>query len=109
MTYAGARGHVLDSASAQALGRAHRVLVGQRALDDVRDDLHIGVAMRTETALRLYAVVVQNAKHAELLSACRPLGKRKVETRREPVGLVPARSLNVCRVAKPRGVRFRFE
>eukprot|EP00965_Chrysotila_dentata_P018585 618846-Pleurochrysis_carterae.AAC.2 len=61
---AGARSHELDRSAAKRLTRAHRVLVCQRAVDDVCDDLHVAVWVSTKATLALHEVVVHHAEHA---------------------------------------------
>ena len=91
VTHAATRGHELHRAASEGLGGAHRILVGQGTLHDVRADLHVLVAVRPEPALWLDEVVIHHAKHAELaVLVVVVLGEGEVETALEPIGVRPS-------------------
>ncbi len=50
MLHARAGGHVLHVAGADHAPVAHRILVLQRAAQDVGDDFHVAMRMRSEAA-----------------------------------------------------------
>ena len=52
MRDAGARAHALHVAGADHRARAHAVLVRERALEHVGDDLHVAVPVRAEALRR---------------------------------------------------------
>ena len=62
---AGARRHALHVARADHGARAQAVLVLERAVEHVGDDLHVAVAVRAEAGARLHAVFVDHAQRAE--------------------------------------------
>jgi Arc/MetJ family transcription regulator len=69
--HAGAGAHALhvagqDDAGVCAAGRAvaHAVLVRQRAVEHITDDLHVAMAVRAEAGARRDAVVVDDAQVA---------------------------------------------
>jgi hypothetical protein len=63
--HAGARAHALHVARADDRAGAHRVAVLEPALEHIRDDLHVLVAVRAEALLGLHAVFVDHAQRAE--------------------------------------------
>ena len=65
VAHAGAGGHHLHVAGADHRSRAEAVLVLQRALEDIGNDLHVAMAMRREAAAGRDAVLVDHAQRAE--------------------------------------------
>ena len=65
MLHAGASGHVLHVTRLDDAAIAHRILVLQRAAQDVGDDLHVAVRMLAETHARHHKIVVDDAQAAE--------------------------------------------
>ena len=65
MLHAGAGGHVLNLARADDAAIAHRILVLQRAAEDVGDDFHVPMRMRSETHPRHDEIIVDDAQAAE--------------------------------------------
>src|SRR5437762_13951048 len=63
--HAGAGAHALDVARADDRARPHVVLVLERALEDVGEDLHVPVAVRGEALTRLDTVLVDDAQPTE--------------------------------------------
>ena len=63
--HSGAGGHVLHLARADHTPVAHRVLVLQRAAEDVSDNLHVPMRMRSETHPRHDEIIVDDAQAAE--------------------------------------------
>src|SRR5690348_11946927 len=63
--HATARRHPLHVARPDRRAVAHRVLVSERALEHVADDLHVAVAVRAEAAPGLHAILVDDAQRAE--------------------------------------------
>src|SRR5205814_1719684 len=63
--YAGAGGHVLHFARADHAPVAHRVLVLQRAAEDIGNDFHVAMGMRAETLARHHEIIVDDAQGAE--------------------------------------------
>src|SRR5262249_51269551 len=61
----GARAHELDLAGTDDAAAARAVLVLERALEDVGEDLHVAMAVRAETGSSLDAIVVDHAQRAE--------------------------------------------
>jgi hypothetical protein len=62
---AGARAHALHVARPDHGAVAHRILVRQRALEDVADDFHVAVAVGAEALARLDAVFVDDTQRPE--------------------------------------------
>jgi hypothetical protein len=62
---AGARGHDLHVVGADDRTGADAVLVLERTLQHVRQDLHVAVAVRPESLSRLDAVLVDDAQRTE--------------------------------------------
>src|SRR5947209_6316078 len=58
VAHARSRAHALHVAGNDGRAVADRVLVPQRALEHVSDDLHVAVAMGAEPGARLHAVFV---------------------------------------------------
>src|SRR5262249_10481559 len=82
---AGARGHALDVAGADGGTVAHAVLVGDGAVEDVGDDLHVAVGMRAEALAGGDAVVVDDAQGAKThVRGVVVVGEREREARVEP-------------------------
>src|SRR5690606_16807786 len=71
MGHAGAGGHNLDVASFGSAGVPQAVLMRDRALTDISDDLHVAMRMRRETRLRRDGVVVPDPQLA-------PIGARRI-------------------------------
>src|SRR5207244_3498909 len=63
--HARAGGHVLHLARTDHASVAHRILVLQCAAEDVGDDFHVAMRMRSETLSRHYEIVVDDAQAAE--------------------------------------------
>ena len=62
---AGARRHALHIARADDRARADAVFVLQRAVEDIRDNLHVAMAMSVEAAARAHPVFVDHAQRTE--------------------------------------------
>src|ERR1044072_186086 len=62
--HAATRAHPLHVSGDNGRAVAHGVLVAERALEDVAQDLHVAVAMGAETRAGLYAVLVSDARGA---------------------------------------------
>src|SRR2546429_616760 len=84
--YAGAGGHVLHFARADHAPVAHRVLVLQRAAEDVSDDLHVAMGMRAETLARHDQIIVDDAQAAE----ADPLRVKIIRETESVIGVQPA-------------------
>ena len=65
MLHARAGGHVLHFARADHAAVAHRILVLQRAAEDVGYDFHVAMRMRSETLSRHHEIIVDDAQAAE--------------------------------------------
>src|SRR5258706_3013351 len=61
----GAGGHVLHIPGTDHAAVAHRILVLQRAAEDVGDDFHVAMRMLSKTHARHYQVVIDDAQAAE--------------------------------------------
>jgi hypothetical protein len=86
MQDAGAGRHDLDVADLGAAAVAQVVLVADRALAHVGDDLHVAVAVAVEAAPRLDRVVVPDQQRAETHSRRVVIvGEAEVIARRQPV------------------------
>ena len=59
-----ASGQPLDIARADRRAVAHRILVSQRPVEHVTDDLHVAVTVGAEALSRLHAVLVDDAQRA---------------------------------------------
>ena len=64
MLHAGTGGHVLKFARADDAAVAHRILVLDRAAQDVADDFHVAMRMRAEAHAGHHEVVVDDAQAA---------------------------------------------
>src|SRR5215469_10713805 len=64
--YAAARAHALDVARTDRRAGADGVLVGQRSLEHVADDLHVPVTVRAEALAGLHPILVDHPQGAEL-------------------------------------------
>src|SRR5438552_13894887 len=85
---AGAGGHALHFAGADDGAGPQAVLVLERALDDVRDDLHVAVAVGGEAAARLYPILVHDAQAAEAhVARVEVVGEGEGVAAREPAEL----------------------
>lgn len=62
---AGARRHALHVAGSDHRAVAHRVAVLERAIEHVRDNLHVTMAVRAEAAARLHAILVEDTERAK--------------------------------------------
>src|ERR1700741_2355227 len=62
---AGAGAHALPFARFDFRAGAHGVAVGERALEHVRDDLHVAVRVLAESNARLHAIFIDDAQGAE--------------------------------------------
>src|SRR5450759_4037884 len=89
------RAHALHVAGTDHRAVAHAVLVLERALEDVGDDLHVAVAMGAEALARLHDVLVDHAQAAKpnVLRVV-VIGKRKRVVAVEPavVGMAAFRA-----------------
>ena len=65
VAHAGAGAHALDVARPDDRAGAHAVLVLERALEHVGDDLHVAVRVGAEPAARRDAIFVDHAQRAE--------------------------------------------
>src|SRR6185503_19003261 len=63
--HAAAGAHALHVARDDGRAVAHRILVAERALEHVADDLHVTVAVRAEARARLHAILVDDAQRTE--------------------------------------------
>ena len=86
MADAGAGAHHLDVAGLGAALVAEAVLMGDRALSDIGDDLHIGMRMRRKPGLRCDLVVVPYPERAP----AHPLRVLVIGEREMVSGLEPA-------------------
>src|SRR5206468_12294286 len=85
---AGAGGHALHLAGVDDGPGPQAVLVLERALDDVGDDLHVAVAMGGEACARLHPVLVDDAQAAEAhVARVEVVGEREGVAAREPAEL----------------------
>ena len=65
MTDTGARRHQLDVARADDRPVAHAVPVLQRAVENIRNDLHVAMTVGVKTFVRLNPVFVYDSQRAE--------------------------------------------
>ena len=80
-----AGGHVLNLAGPDDAAIAHRVLVFERAAQNVSDDFHVAVRMRAKAAAARDDVVIDDAKRAEShVLRVVIIRKRKCEMRIQP-------------------------
>src|SRR5207247_1131187 len=85
---AGAGGHALHLAGVDDGPGPQAVLVLERALDDVGDDLHVAVAMGGEACARLHPVLVDDAQAAEAhVARVEVVGEREGVAARKPAEL----------------------
>src|SRR5580704_5934025 len=85
MANAGAGRHHLYIASARPPGVAHGILMRDRAVADIGDDLHVGVRMRRKAGFRRDLVVVPDAQRAPAHAPCVVIaGEREMVCRLQP-------------------------
>lgn len=59
--------HVLHATRREALAVAHAVGVGEGSINDIRENLGIGMGMGAKAGTRLHEVIVEDTKSAEVL------------------------------------------
>ena len=99
MADAGARAHHLDIARLGPALVAQAVLVGNRALADIGDDLHILVRVRRKAALRRDPVIVPHSQRA-------PVDPRGIVIVREGKVVAGIQPAVVCRTQRGEGAKF---
>src|SRR5438876_1154402 len=86
--HAGAGAHALHLAGADDGAGPQAVLVLERALDDVRDDLHVAVAVGGKAPARLHPILVHDAQGAEAhVARVEVVGEGEGVAAREPAEL----------------------